>query len=509
MKKFILIICLSLMGFSIASQISFNSGMLSEILKFRIDFDKRSMALEDSENMLVQPEGPIFRRTGTEFIDEAITEISYTTTEANEPNTPVYGDYTKYMVLWTEVSNYSYKPIAMVNVPATIDTSWVSSGYWQYTGYGAGEGIASRTFLQLSDGNLLLAHTYYHATKINIADGTTDTTFATNGTFSDTAPNANEFTCMLEDNDGNIYLFTSVYGKMYKLDSNGTQIDYASGLFANPQRALWFDTDKTKIIIFSNSWFNGTASSFVNICVINASDLTLDSTWTGNVGLSGYAYTGNTDALYNAVRSSDGNFIIHRNSSSYKNLCKWLADGTDYDTTWGTNGEIDFGTSAFGYGDVDTLAQDSDGYVYFISRPNIDGSFHAVVNKIDSTGSIVDTNDIGVSGQYVYHTLGLVNDSLFLGTSNGAGTNNQVEIWTKDLDYVEGFDVADPAESTIIFGVWAEETTREVTYTGGGTGETITTTITTSDKTRLIPFTYSNTDNYVLEFGHNFVGFLR
>ena len=69
MKKYIIIFLL-LCSIALGTQLSFNSGQLSPLVKYRIDLEKRSMGAEEMENVLVRSKGMTFKRPGTEFIDE-------------------------------------------------------------------------------------------------------------------------------------------------------------------------------------------------------------------------------------------------------------------------------------------------------------------------------------------------------------------------------------------------------------------------------------------------------
>lgn len=70
MKKFLIIIlCLS--SLAIATQLSFNSGQLDQLMKYRVDIDKHSMGAEELENIIVRPTGRASKRPGTEYIDDA------------------------------------------------------------------------------------------------------------------------------------------------------------------------------------------------------------------------------------------------------------------------------------------------------------------------------------------------------------------------------------------------------------------------------------------------------
>ncbi len=71
MKKIFIIFLLCLATVAIGTQLSFNSGQLSTMMKYRVDMDIRSMGAEKLENVMVKPTGMAYKRPGTEFIDEA------------------------------------------------------------------------------------------------------------------------------------------------------------------------------------------------------------------------------------------------------------------------------------------------------------------------------------------------------------------------------------------------------------------------------------------------------
>ena len=70
MKKYIIIL-LFLCTLAMGTQLSFNSGQLSEMMKYRVDTDKRTMGAEELENVLVRASGMAFKRPGMEFVDDA------------------------------------------------------------------------------------------------------------------------------------------------------------------------------------------------------------------------------------------------------------------------------------------------------------------------------------------------------------------------------------------------------------------------------------------------------
>lgn len=71
MKKYLLLFLFAVTASGSLFLNSFNSGILSPDMKFRFDVDKRSMGLEEMENMLVRPQGMGYKRPGTEFIDDS------------------------------------------------------------------------------------------------------------------------------------------------------------------------------------------------------------------------------------------------------------------------------------------------------------------------------------------------------------------------------------------------------------------------------------------------------
>lgn len=71
MKKLILII-FCLCGLALGTQLSFNSGQQSRLMKYRVDVDNHSMAAEELTNIVVRNKGMASKRPGTEFIDNSL-----------------------------------------------------------------------------------------------------------------------------------------------------------------------------------------------------------------------------------------------------------------------------------------------------------------------------------------------------------------------------------------------------------------------------------------------------
>lgn len=70
MKKYVIIL-LFLSSLAIGAQLSFNSGQLGRLMKYRVDVDKHSMGASELENVIVRSQGMAYKRPGTEYIDDA------------------------------------------------------------------------------------------------------------------------------------------------------------------------------------------------------------------------------------------------------------------------------------------------------------------------------------------------------------------------------------------------------------------------------------------------------
>ena len=83
MKRFIIYYLIFMICATASASIflnSFNSGRLSEDLKARHELDRTAMGSETLDNILIRPQGMAYKRPGTEFIDNEITEITFKTT---------------------------------------------------------------------------------------------------------------------------------------------------------------------------------------------------------------------------------------------------------------------------------------------------------------------------------------------------------------------------------------------------------------------------------------------
>jgi hypothetical protein len=378
--------------------------------------------------------------------------------ESSTPGTA----YTQYVV-GIYPNPASNKIAAMVTTNNTIVTSWGTNGYFTYYSAEGSDGPEyTRVIHQLSDGRILLGTdgfridapngdpNCYIATLIMInADGTLDTTWGHNGFFGQlqgvawySNPNA-----ILEDNDGNFHIFGQVAafgGGYYKLSSAGVFIsglkDTNYSVLYAFNGACWADDAKTRIIAVGtpNQIFNGVGYTSCNVSAIDPATGTRDDTWTGNVSITGTAKYGAEAptllSLYSINRMSDDGFVTYENAGSPSYLHKFIADGSAYDTDWGTAGKLQMGIYNINMRS-NCVIQDSDTiYMYTLN----DASKVRINNVNGATGVVTSYFDTTVSaGSYV--SMAKINDSLFLGRTNTPAL--QVEEWTTAPAYVTGIDV--------------------------------------------------------------------
>ncbi len=390
------------------------------------------------------------------FVDSGIGDAN-SLGRAEVPEIPgVSGDgYTQYLI---GVNPYSgAKIVAMGKDDSTLDTTWGDNGYWD----AAPNHNPCRAMYQLSDGRLLVAHSNAKVSMID-TDGTTDTSWATSGTYA--TQSGVEVRAILEDNDGNFHFFGGVaasaaFNVYDKVDSDGT---YIGGLTRGDTKiwviygVAWSDDTKTRIIA-GGSGVDAVGvpptHSFPdirrpNLIAIDPTNYTIDTTWTGNVdGSPGFAQypdgEGNQLAVYKIFAMSDGGIVLYRKNSD--TLCKIESDGSAIDTTWGTSGIVDLGATSWPYDEGHTPTQDGDN-LYAVTITTVGGS-HSVFSLVDADGAITDTHD--ATGA-TYWSVTVFNDQLLFG--NGG----YIELWDNDFTYVSRFQVA---LTNIVWWVIPDETT--------------------------------------------------
>lgn len=382
------------------------------------------------------------------FVDSGIGDVN----SYGGPSSQVSAtDYTEYFI-GVQTQAVTTKYVANGKTDGTLDTTWGSSGYWN----GPTAGGRCRDAIQLTDNRILVAHTFFKVTMI-ATDGTTDTSWATSGTY--TMPSNLEIYKILQDNNDNFHLFAgSGSGFSYvKIDSDGA---YVTGLDANRLNifydAIWSDSNKTRMIAIGGPTV--ISGKVPNMMAIKP-DGTVDTTWTGNLSLAGYANLGGAGAvLYHCKLLSDGGFVIMRNDDS-NTLTKFLSDGSGIDTSWGSSGIVALGALPV---NANSRRMGQIGDQLYVLVDDFVGVNFAKLAKIDSDGTVLDTHTIEAA-QGIYHCLELINDKLFLGTTSASPALFNIERWSTSFSYEVGFDLTTTQYITFIL---PDESTQDITYYG-------------------------------------------
>ena len=468
---------------------SFSHGEVTDKIRARTDVEQWYSSARILENMFVKPWGPVEKRPGTYYID-----VNYIITEV--PGVDVWGDYTEFFVGVAESIAYRYTPLCNATSESAIDTTWGTDGYW-------GDTLVTdaREGTQLSDGSIFVIRNDYTITKLD-SDGAVDATWGTAGSY--VHPQSMPFYKILVDDDGNAHLFSWSGGvdaryTYIKLDSDGA---FVGGLTRSTTKvgfindAQWADDDKTRIIAVgqTSKSYSGT---WPNMIAINPVTYAIDTTWDGNLSLPGYAQIIGDypmPIIYNMRIASDGGIVCHRNNSVL--LIKILSDGSGLDTTWGTNGQVDFSNVTNGY----TMMREIDNYgddIFVLSRETVEGSTRIKLNHLDEDGTLTDSYTVPDSSQYTYTLLKVFNDKLIL----GGNADNDVEIWTQDFTKESGFDLSG-AVAAVHF-VIPDETSKTHTVTPD------TEIISEIDPRRLIGFEYPQDKPYVIALGDKQMAFFK
>lgn len=275
--------------------------------------------------------------------------------------------YTKFLVGIHSAVSY-YKQLAKGKTDSTLDTSWGDNGYWD----GPEAGGRCYDAFSLSDGRLLVSHTYYTVTMLK-SDGTTDTSWGNNGSY--TTQNNIEVYKILRDSNGNFHLFggvaaSSSHNACEKISSDGTYINGLTGATTslwNFYDAQWTNDSKTRILAVGASAYP-ISGNYPQIIAINPNDYGIDTTFEGNIGVDGYAEYDYPDAFYYIRILSDGGFVIMKNSTT-NSLTKILSDGSAIDTSWGTSGRVSLG--AISINPVDQKMENDSDDIYTLTYDNI------------------------------------------------------------------------------------------------------------------------------------------
>ena len=422
--------------------------------------DKTRHACRHLENFIPQIYGNVERRPGTKKIYSVTNPITHVPTLTQMT-------YTKYFVGVDNVDDE--KILYRINSDGTLDTDWGNNGGWGFTDETSEDATSVCWFwYEFGDGRILVAHNEIRIgadadqTCITMltADGAIDTTWATNGHYVHYDADGDQYDCgyyndILEDDDGNIYLFGYGSYNFKKLESDGTLI-YAKiwdEPYHNPYHgvslysARWYDSNKSRIIVGCSN-FKNASNTFCNMVAFNPDDGEIDTTWTGNLGEGGYANFSSDDPLGSTrgvvcIEPHLDGFLIFTTTEDGNGVSKILADGSDYDTTFGTNGHIPDGHKMAPVRQ-NQITVDDDNNIWTLARNTINGLTQQL-RKWDSDGTLLLSKDFVDTQLECANNFILFNDYVIIAFRNLPSTDPVIEYQINrfnksDLTYVDGFD---------------------------------------------------------------------
>jgi hypothetical protein len=382
------------------------------------------------------------------------------------------------------------------DISGDLDTTWASSGIYD-------ENLADVINIKaFSNGELLFAGaqspgTAYELHRVD-SDGALVTSWGTGGKV--TLANLLYPDSMVIDSSDNIYLNTDLGDAVYytMLDSDGTAV-WEKGTGGNYAKAfcMALDSNETRLICGAQThWF--LTPNYWNLWALDATDGTIDTTW----GTNGYFQIGASAGIGQyvsniAIDSEDNIYIYHvpwTIDGTVYSVSKILADGSDYDISWGTNGHSCTGniTPPDNEGN-DCLYLHSDGSFALTGKT----ATHSYVRRYDTEGTLLWEVETTTADKF----RAIVPYGGWYYVAMGAGGQHNSHIlnrWDiRDGTYDSSYDSSVTALNTVQNMLWpvSAEEVADSSYT--------------SAKVRLVPFIHSASDAYILEFGNNYIQFYR
>jgi len=205
----------------------------------------------------------------------------------------------------------------------------------------------------------------------------------------------------------------------------------------------------------------------------NPDDGEIDTTWTGNLGEGGYANFSTSDPLGSVFHvvciepHIDGWLIM---TTDQDGICvsKILADGSDYDTSFGTDGHIPVGYNMAPIRQ-NQITVDDDDNIWTLCRSAVNGLTQQF-RKWDSDGTLLLSEDFEDTQLECANSFILFNDYVIIAFRNIPSTDPVIEYQINrfnisDLTYVDGFDsIADESNPRYLH-MKVEDYTQDVTVT--------------------------------------------
>jgi hypothetical protein len=461
MNKAIVIILL-IGSFAAATQLSFNSGQMDQMMKYRVDMDNHSMAAEELTNILIAFDGMAYKRPGTEFIDDRITDINIPTTITATTDLGLVSAQDAYLV-WYDEDIAELEADSSLNdlcssIAVCIDGSVVAT-------------CSPNGLMKFDEDRTVVASFFtpsgswpsnpYYVQAVRATDDSDYIYACYNGT------NPNRGGVFKFDNSTGdeewVTLGSDLSGTIY-IDSQGMAVDSSDNVYFS---AIITGTGYGVIILDLDGVQTDTTEYVHNMSTVR--DIIVDETL-GRIFISGGI----------------------KLASPYHQLAAYDLDGTNETT--------------FSIGNVQSHIIScvlTDGtYVYACGTQTASGvgGADATVWKLDTDLTLQASYDTGNWARYMCWD---VNDNIIVKQeTTPAGGDNYI-VLDSDLNHIETIAYTDYGDygwgeiqwwdktgPTIRYDIW--------TFDGGA-----------ADGIRLIPFEYDVNDAYVLEFGHRYIGFLR
>jgi len=380
--------------------------------------------------------------------------------------------YTEYFVGQHWAAGSDQDIVLKVTTDNVLDTTWGDNGTWHYLGVN-GSTTSCRDVIQLDDGRLLVAFGSFWIDGTGMfdggksvccamlaEDGTLDTSWGYNGflvTYSvdlGILYGSISVEKLLQDSNGNFHVLGD-YSLM--CDEDGTILRILTNLPLSPS---WvydgvFDADGTSVIaVGSAKQISG--ATFYNVTAYSIEDGSLDTSFTGNIGVPGRAVIGvpsyDAATTYGIRRLSDGYVITIYTTSSSNTIGKLSLTGS-VDTSWGTSGYNDIGLYVYGRRGITNIGDT----VYTVAENSLADQDTVEMSRIDSSGTIdLQYFDYDTGSIDTFLLIDNFNDYLYFGTQLA----ETVQKWNTDFEYQDGFTSGSSYTTTII----PDETTAINTY---------------------------------------------
>lgn len=303
-------------------------------------------------------------------------------------------------------TNFDYV-VVRYNTDGTLDNTFGASGklVLNISNYDMAYAVAINTDGKIYVAGITGATSFYGGGNFGVVrlnpNGTTDTTFGTNGVATVTFPGTDYFTNMKLQSDGKIllcgYNVVDVTGNysdfsIARLNADGT-IDFD---FSNDgKNTVNFNSDDRARVMqvdaMGNIYLGGTGSS--NICIVKLfSDGSIDTSY-GTNGKVNTRYNTQSSNLNDMILLDNGSIVFtgYLYSTEYEMLVGKLDSTGAFDTSFGTNGatvtDVDNNSEDTAY----SLVIQPDDKIIISGRSYTSGSYYFAILRYTNSGLLDNT----------------------------------------------------------------------------------------------------------------------